>query len=148
MNWNKNTTVRIYLDYSANLSRKRAEFNDIRQALYSRGIKFQLLYPSCLHVTFGENTFKFTTPEEANAFYAQQRRDGLKRVTLVWLAVWKAGQLALCLRKKKLWLNVKDLHWKGKRKKDWNTDAEVKLCCVKLHLRVYFTGCFVQSVSF
>lgn len=66
-----NTTVRIYPDYSANLSRRRAEFNDIKQALYSKGIKFQLLYPSCLRVTFGGNTFRFNTPDEAKTFYDQ-----------------------------------------------------------------------------
>ena len=68
----KNSTLRIYPDFSVSLSRRRAEFNDIKQALYKKGIKFQLLYPACLRVSFGGNTLKFDTPEDAKAFYNQQ----------------------------------------------------------------------------
>ena len=68
----KNSTLRIYQDFSVSLSRRRAEFNDIKQALYKKGIKFQLLYPACLRVSFGGNTLKFDTPEEAKAFYNRQ----------------------------------------------------------------------------
>ena len=57
----KNSTLRIYQDFSVSLSRRRAEFNDIKQALYKKGIKFQLLYPACLLVSFGGNTLKFDT---------------------------------------------------------------------------------------
>ena len=66
---------RIYQDFSVSLSRRRAEFNDIKQALYKKGIKFQLLYPACLRVSFGGNTFKFDTPDEAKAFYDRQVMD-------------------------------------------------------------------------
>ena len=68
----RNATLRIYPDYSVNLSRRRAEFNDVKQALYQKGIKFQLLYPAVLRVTHDGNTFKFNTPEEAKAFYDQR----------------------------------------------------------------------------
>lgn len=44
----QNATLRIYPDFSVSLSRRCAEFNDIKQALYVKGIKFQLLYPAIL----------------------------------------------------------------------------------------------------
>lgn len=68
----RNATQRIYPEFSVSLSRRRAEFKDIKQALYGKGIKFQLLYPAILRVTYNGHTFKFNTPEEAKAFYDQQ----------------------------------------------------------------------------
>lgn len=68
----QNATLRIYPDFSVSLSRRRAEFNDIKQALYVTGIKIQLLYPAILRVTLNRKTFKFNTPVEAKAFYDQQ----------------------------------------------------------------------------
>lgn len=66
----RNSALRIYMypDFSAGL-RKRAEFKDIKQSLYGKGIKFQMLYPAILRVTHNGHTFKFNTPEEARAFY-------------------------------------------------------------------------------
>lgn len=68
----QNATLRIYPDFSVSLSRRHAEFSDIKQALYVKGIKFQLLSPAILRVTLNGNTFKFNTPEEAKPFYDQQ----------------------------------------------------------------------------
>lgn len=68
----RNATLRIYPDFSPSLSRKRAEFKDIKQSLYSKGIKFQLLYPAILRVTHNRHAFRFNTPEEAKAFYDQR----------------------------------------------------------------------------
>lgn len=72
----RNATLRIYPDFSASLSRKRAGFKDIKQSLYQKGIRFQLLYPAILRVTHNGQTFKFNTPEEAKAFYDHRVVEG------------------------------------------------------------------------
>lgn len=68
----KGTAVRIYPDLSAALSKKRASYNSIKQSLYQKKIRFQLLYPARLRVTFEEETFIFNSPEEAKLFYDQR----------------------------------------------------------------------------
>ncbi|RXN10941.1 LINE-1 type transposase domain-containing 1 [Labeo rohita] len=68
----KGNLVRIYQDLSATLSRKRSSYNGIKQSLYQKGIRFQLLYPARLRVTFNEETLVFNTPEEAKQFYDQR----------------------------------------------------------------------------
>lgn len=65
----KNVTVRIYPDFSTSVSKKRKGFNDIKHALYSKGIKFRLRFPATLRVFFEGDTLDFDTPEEAQTFY-------------------------------------------------------------------------------
>lgn len=65
-------TLRIYPDYSAALSKKRAGFNGVKQALYKNGIKFRFRYPAVLRVFHKGKTIDFNTPEEARAYYDQQ----------------------------------------------------------------------------
>lgn len=57
-------SLRLYPDTSAALVRKRAGFKEVKQSLYQKGIKFQLLHPARLRVKFGE--------EAAEAFYKQR----------------------------------------------------------------------------
>lgn len=64
-------TLRIYPDYSAALSKKRAEFNGVKQTLYEKGIKFRLRYPANLRVFHKGKTLDFNTPEEARAYCNQ-----------------------------------------------------------------------------
>ena len=68
----RNVTVRLYQDMSANLAKNRATFNGIKQDLYKKGIRFGLLYPARLRVTFDGESFYFDTPEEARAFYERR----------------------------------------------------------------------------
>ncbi len=68
----KGNAVRIYPDLSVALSKKRALYKGIIQSLYQKGIRFQLLYPARLRVTFEEQTFIFNSPEEAKQFYDQR----------------------------------------------------------------------------
>ncbi|KAK9535992.1 hypothetical protein VZT92_005817 [Zoarces viviparus] len=65
----RNVTLRVYQDMSASLAKKRAAFNDIKQELYRKGVRFGLLHPARLRVTFEGETVYFDTPEEAKAFY-------------------------------------------------------------------------------
>ncbi len=68
----KGNAIRIYLDFSAALSKKHTLYKGIKQSLYHKEIRFQLLYPARLRVTFEEQTFIFNSPEEAKQFYDQR----------------------------------------------------------------------------
>ncbi|RXN20588.1 LINE-1 type transposase domain-containing 1 [Labeo rohita] len=68
----KGSTLRIYPDISADLARKRATFKNIKQLLYQKNVRFQLLHPARLRVRYDDETFLFNTPEEAQHFYDQR----------------------------------------------------------------------------
>ncbi len=42
----QSTIIRAYQDFSATLTKKRAAFNGVKQALYQENITFHLLYPA------------------------------------------------------------------------------------------------------
>lgn len=65
----RESTLRVYPDVSAGTAKKRAAFNKIKQALFQKGVKFRLLFPARLQVSYEDQTFTFETPEEAFAFY-------------------------------------------------------------------------------
>ena len=68
----RETTLRVYPDVSAITAKKRAAFNKIKQALYQKGIKFRLLFPARLQVSYEDESFTFETPEDAHAFYNER----------------------------------------------------------------------------
>lgn len=68
----RGATLRVYPDLSAVTAKKRAAFNGIKQALYQKGVKFRLLFPARLQVSFGDETFTFDTPEDARKFYKER----------------------------------------------------------------------------
>ncbi|KAJ4927557.1 hypothetical protein JOQ06_015282 [Pogonophryne albipinna] len=68
----RDTSLRVYPDVSAITAKKRAAFNKIKQALYQKGMKFRLLFPARLQVSFEDGTFTFETPEDAHAFYNER----------------------------------------------------------------------------
>ncbi|GAA6102347.1 uncharacterized protein LOC113648637 [Tachysurus ichikawai] len=79
----KGNPIRIYPDLSAIPSRRRASYNGIKQSLYQKNIRLQLLYPARLRVTFNEETFISNTLKEAKQFYDQQHlKDNLKVTSL------------------------------------------------------------------
>lgn len=57
--------LRVYPDISAELAKQRASFNGIKNSLYLKGIKFHLLYPAHLHVTFQDQDYHFDSPQKA-----------------------------------------------------------------------------------
>ena len=69
--------ISIYPDLSAELIKKRAEFNDIRTCLREAKdkikdkIKFGITFPCKLLVTFDDETHSFTDPTEAMVYYEQ-----------------------------------------------------------------------------
>lgn len=69
----RNNTLRLYPDFSASLSKKRAAFNEIKAQLYRKNIRFRLLHPARLRITLeGGEAVTFNTPEEAKAFYTEK----------------------------------------------------------------------------
>lgn len=71
----RESTLRVYPDVSAITAKKRAAFNKIKQALYQKGVKFRLLFPARLLVSYEDETFTFETPEDAHAFYNERVMD-------------------------------------------------------------------------
>ncbi|KAJ3611272.1 hypothetical protein NHX12_021288 [Muraenolepis orangiensis] len=66
LRWSRNHEVkfqgsplRFYPDLSSALARKRAEYNGVKQALYKKGVRFRLMHPARLVVTFEAQAFKF-----------------------------------------------------------------------------------------
>lgn len=64
-------TLRFYADLSFALSKKRKAFNDVKSALYKKGIKFNLKMPARLEVRHRGKWLTFETVAEAEAFCAQ-----------------------------------------------------------------------------
>lgn len=64
--------LRVYPDVSAVTAKKWAAFNKIKQALYQKGVKFRLLFPARLQVSYKDGTFTFESPEAAQAFYNER----------------------------------------------------------------------------
>ena len=67
--------LRVYPDVSANTAKKRAAFGKIKQALYQKGVKFRLLFPARLQVSYEDETLTFENPEDAHAFYKERVMD-------------------------------------------------------------------------
>lgn len=60
---------------SAATAKKQAAFNKVKQALYQKGVKFRLIFPVRLQVSYGEERFTFETPEDTHAFYKERLAD-------------------------------------------------------------------------
>lgn len=63
------STIRMYQDVSTALSKKRAAFNGVKQALYQKNVKFHLLYPARLRVIHRDDVLTFNSPDEAQKFF-------------------------------------------------------------------------------
>ncbi|KAJ3609779.1 hypothetical protein NHX12_024289 [Muraenolepis orangiensis] len=66
----RDSELRIYQDISADLAKRRAAFNGIKNSLYLKGIRFRLVHPR-LHVSFRNETYYFDSPQKAQDFYDQ-----------------------------------------------------------------------------
>lgn len=67
----RDSELRVYPDISAELTKQRASFNPIKNSLYLKGIKFRLLHPARLHVSFQDQDYYFDSPQKAQDFYDQ-----------------------------------------------------------------------------
>jgi len=70
--WDGNT-VRIYQDIGAELAKRRAGFNKVKTLLYRKKVKFGMLYPAKLWVTYDSKEYYFETPDSVMDFIKEQK---------------------------------------------------------------------------
>lgn len=63
--------IRIYPDLTADLVKRRALFNEVQAHLRDANVRYGLLFPCKLIVTFANKTMSFTDHKEAMVFYDQ-----------------------------------------------------------------------------
>lgn len=73
LRWARRSSA-AYPDVSVT-AKKQAASNNIKKALCQKGIKFRLLFPAHLQVSYEDETFTFETPEDAHAFYNERVMD-------------------------------------------------------------------------
>ncbi|XP_032388515.1 protein ECT2 [Etheostoma spectabile] len=86
--------IRIFEDFSVAVAKKRSAFNGIKGLLYKRGVKFGMLYPARLRVTYGNRERIFDFAEDAETFF-QERILSSEKCTaeLFKLPLEKEGQV-------------------------------------------------------
>lgn len=64
--------IKFYEDFSAAVAKRRAAFNHVKSLLFKKGIRFGMIYPARLRVTFNGVTHTFDSPEQAELFYEER----------------------------------------------------------------------------
>ncbi|KAF7644906.1 hypothetical protein LDENG_00213830 [Lucifuga dentata] len=65
-------TISVYPDYTTRVARARAEYNNIRQQLRgTEGVRYGILYPARLRITYQNQDQIFSTPDEAQKYITQ-----------------------------------------------------------------------------
>lgn len=67
--------VMIFPDYSKPVTEKRAAFNQCKQLLHERKVKFSLMYPAVLTLMTAEGRRQFTEPKKALDYIRSMPRD-------------------------------------------------------------------------
>ncbi len=67
--------IKFYEDFSAGVAKRRAAFNQVKSLLFKKGIRFGMIYPVRLRVTFNGVTHIFDSPEQAELFYEDHIRE-------------------------------------------------------------------------
>ena len=60
--------IKFYEDFSAAVAKRRAAFNQVKSLLFKKGIRFSMIYPARLCVTFNGVTHIFDSPEQVELF--------------------------------------------------------------------------------
>uniref|UniRef100_A0A673Y1X5 L1 transposable element RRM domain-containing protein n=1 Tax=Salmo trutta TaxID=8032 RepID=A0A673Y1X5_SALTR len=60
--------IKFYQDFSSSLVKKWSAFNDIKSTMFKKGIRFGLIYPARLRVTFNGEVHFFENPEAAESY--------------------------------------------------------------------------------
>lgn len=63
--------VFFHKDVSAELGRKQAAFMEVKALLYTKKIKFRMVYPARLRVSFENTELLFDTSRKAIDFYCE-----------------------------------------------------------------------------
>ena len=77
----RGTPVFIYEDYPQEVVEERKKYKDVMSALYQRGHKPTLLYPSRLFVSTKDGKIHLKSPKDAKAFLKRTQRDSESRVS-------------------------------------------------------------------
>lgn len=67
----RGSAVRIYPDFTVDVAKQRATFSNIKRKLQAADIKYGLLFPARLQLTFNNEKHVFNTPEAAEKFYKE-----------------------------------------------------------------------------
>lgn len=65
-------SIKFYEDFSASVAKRRAAFNAVKSSLYRKGIRFGVMYPARLRITFNGADHFFDSPEQAEQFYQER----------------------------------------------------------------------------
>ena len=65
-------SIKFYEDFSAAVAKRRAAFNQVKSLLFKRGMRFGMIYPARLRVTFNGVNHVFDSPEQAELFYRER----------------------------------------------------------------------------
>ncbi|XP_072362795.1 uncharacterized protein [Scyliorhinus torazame] len=69
----ENAVIRVYQDWSAEVARRRASFNRAKAVLHKKKIKFGMLQPARLWVTYQGRHHYFETADEAWTFIVEEK---------------------------------------------------------------------------
>uniref|UniRef100_A0A8C5H531 L1 transposable element RRM domain-containing protein n=1 Tax=Gouania willdenowi TaxID=441366 RepID=A0A8C5H531_GOUWI len=73
----RDMTIAVFPDLTAKTARERAAFNNVRRRLREiPDLRFGILHPACLRVTYKGVEKEFKTPEEADAYLDKLKVDG------------------------------------------------------------------------
>lgn len=67
----KGMHIKIFPDLTAEVSKRRAQFKDLRMKLHQAGIKHGLIYPATLIITFNGDTKYFQDQKSGDIYYNQ-----------------------------------------------------------------------------
>uniref|UniRef100_A0A8C2ETJ3 L1 transposable element RRM domain-containing protein n=1 Tax=Cyprinus carpio TaxID=7962 RepID=A0A8C2ETJ3_CYPCA len=65
----------IFPDYSADLNKRCAAFNEVKKMFREKGVRYRLFYPAKLQVSFNGETKMFDSPTAAKDFYSSKFGD-------------------------------------------------------------------------
>lgn len=69
--------INIYPDMTTELRKQQAEYNEVKVLFRKANLRYGIVHPAKMLVTFNNKTFSFTRPTEAMEFYEKQVRPSL-----------------------------------------------------------------------
>lgn len=60
--------IKFYKNFSGAVAKKRAAFNQVKSLLFKKGIRFGMIFPARLRITFNVVTHIFDSPEQVEQF--------------------------------------------------------------------------------
>lgn len=73
--------IAFYPDFSADLQKRRAQFQDVKRRLRTLELSYAMLYPAKLRVVAEDTTHFFENPKDAAGWLDQKEASLRRRVT-------------------------------------------------------------------